>query len=203
VATSTQHTGRSVAQISLVNEIGQPVLNKYIKQELPVVSYLTALTGITKEVLEANAESFDDATATLRKNLPTNSILVGYNILKDVQWLGLVEGVDFSHLIDLSALFRVWNVQRHEFTGFSQDHCAMVWLGIANRVNHDAVTDATISMYLFNAYRSTQYDTMRLAQLQHMTLTAPRVMSFSARFPEIDGCCMGNRKNCKCGAPFF
>lgn len=203
VASTVQHTGRSVAQIALANEMGQPMLNMFIKQEGPVASYITELTGITKELLEANQVPFDQAMATLRYNLPKDSILVGFNILKDVQWLGLVEGKDFSHLIDLSALFRVWNVQRNEFTCFSQDHCAMVWLGIMDRISHDALTDAAISMYLFNAYRSTQYDAMRLAQLQHMTLHAPRVLGFSSRHPEIDGCCMGNRKTCKCGAPFL
>ena len=35
-------------------------------------------------------------------------------------------GVDYHSLIDLSALFRVWNPQRGEFTNFSQDHCAKV-----------------------------------------------------------------------------
>jgi len=203
VASTKQHTGRSVAQIAMVNEYGQPVLNMLIKQEQPVESYITELTGITKEVLEANQIPMEEAMATLRQQLPQNSILVGYNILKDVQWLGLQEREDFSHLIDLSALFRVWNPQRNDFTAFSQDHCAMVWLGIADRASHDALTDAGISMHLFNAYRSTQYDSLRLSQLQYMTLNAPRVLGFSARFPEVDGCCMGNRKSCKCGAPFL
>jgi len=187
----------------MVDEIGVPVLNMLIKQEQPVASYITELTGITKEILEASQIPVAEAMAALRQNLPKAAILVGFNILKDVQWLGLVEGEDFAQLIDLSALFRVWNPQRNEFTAFSQDHCAMVWLGIGNRASHNALADACISMHLFNSYRTVQYDAMRFAQLQYTTLNAPRVLGFSSRFPEVDGCCMGNRKTCKCGAPFF
>jgi len=50
---------------------------------------------------------------------------------------------------------------------------------------------------------SVQWDPARLYQLQMATLHAPRIPGFSSRYPEVDGCCMGNRKKCKCGAPFF
>ena len=61
-----------------------------------------------------------DALASLRAHIPPNAILVGQNILKDVQWLQLAEGVDYFQLIDISALFRVWNASRGEYTTFSQ-----------------------------------------------------------------------------------
>ena len=203
VATSVQHTGRSVAQIALVNEWGQPVFNAFVQQEQPVVSYITPLTGITKEMLETHGKPLQETLNALRRSLPPNAILVGCNILKDIQWLQLREGVDYASLIDLSALFRVWNTQRNEYTSFSQDHCAKVWLGIMDRAHHDALTDAAISMNLFNAYRSVQFDGMRLSALQYNTLMAPRTPGFSSLNPTVDGCCMGNRKQCKCGAPFF
>jgi len=76
-------------------------------------------------------------------------------------------------------------------------------LGIQDRESHDALTDAMISMSLFNAYRSVQDDPVRLNQMQQATLHAPRVPSFSANNPTVDGCCMGNRKKCNCGAPWL
>lgn len=126
--------------------------------------------------------------AHLRAHLSPNAILVGQNILKDVQWLQLSEGVDYASLIDLSALFRVWNPSRGEYTSFSQDHCAKVWIGVGDRTNHDAVMDSAISMSLFNAYRTVQWDPARLYQMQQATLAAPRVPGFSAQNPVIDGC---------------
>lgn len=126
--------------------------------------------------------------AYLRSHLSPNAILVGQSILKDVQWLQLAEGVDYHSLIDLSALFRVWNPSRGEYTSFSQDHCAKVWIGVEDRTQHNAITDASISMSLFNAYRTVQWDSERLLQMQLATLAAPRVPGFSALFPVVDGC---------------
>lgn len=51
---------------SAVDEWCRPVLNLYIRQELPVVSYLTPLTGITKEVLDSYAVPQAEALASLR-----------------------------------------------------------------------------------------------------------------------------------------
>ena len=45
VATSKSHNARAVAQLSLVDQYERVILNLYVKPELPVVSYLTPLTG--------------------------------------------------------------------------------------------------------------------------------------------------------------
>jgi Zinc finger C-x8-C-x5-C-x3-H type (and similar) len=54
VATGVQHNARSLAQVALVDEWSRPVFNVLIKQDLPVVSYITELTGLTKELLDAH-----------------------------------------------------------------------------------------------------------------------------------------------------
>jgi RNA exonuclease 4 len=96
-----------VAQVALVDEWGRPVCNLFIKVDVPVVSYLTALTGITKELMDQYGQPLADTLVTLRAHLPPNAILVGQNIKKDVEWLQLVEGLDFASMIDLAALFRL------------------------------------------------------------------------------------------------
>ncbi len=202
VATAVHHNARSVAQIALVNEFNNVVFNAHIKQEQPVLSYITELTGLTEESLK-DGTPLVEAMASLRQMLPQNAILVGQNILKDINWLQLVQGVDFHSLIDLSGLFRVWNPTRGEYTSFSQDHVAKVWLGLPVRPNHTAIDDAGVSMALFKAYLHVQYDHAKLYHLQYMTLMAERTPGFSSRYPVLDGCCMGNRKKCSCGAPFF
>ena len=63
-----------------------------------------------------------------------------------------------------------------------------MWIGIENRPNHNAVTDAQISMSLFNAYRTVQWDPPSLFQMQQATLNAVRVPGFSAVHPVVDGC---------------
>lgn len=52
VATAVQHNARSIAQVALVDEWSRPVFSVYVKQDIPVVSYITELTGLTKEILD-------------------------------------------------------------------------------------------------------------------------------------------------------
>jgi len=202
VATGIQHNSRSIAQVAMVDEWSRPVYTAYIKQEVPVVSYLTKLTGITKEIIDQHGLPFAEVMAQLRSRLPPNAIIVGQSIYRDIQWLQLVQGIDYQATINLTDLFRVWNPTRGTYTHFTQDHCAKVWLGVDVREHHEALMDAAISMSLFNTYRTIQWDPNRLYQLQTLTLQAPRVPGFSTDNPVIDGCCMGNRKQCICGAPF-
>lgn len=96
VASGVQHHDRVIGQIALVDKDCQPILNIYVVPDVPVVSYLTPLTGLTADLLQERGVPLDEALVKLRANLPANSVLVGQNILKDVEWLGLVEGVDFA-----------------------------------------------------------------------------------------------------------
>jgi RNA exonuclease 4 len=42
-----------------------------------------------------------------------------------------------------------------------------------------------------------------MAKAHQILLSAPPTASFAAKFPSIEGVCMGNRKKCTCGAHFF
>lgn len=205
VATGVQHHDRAVAQISLVDSAGAPRLNLYVRPEKPVVSYLTPLTGVTGALLDAHGVPLAQAMATLRTHLPPNAVLVGQNIAKDVEWLGLVEGKDFGRMVDLAALLRVWNSKFGSFTYFAQDHYASVWLGVhrTEADTHDAVADAVLSMRLFHAYSAVQHDAAKVGAMGERALATPHKPSFAKLHPEFEGCCMGNRQTCRCGAPFF
>ncbi len=124
----------------------------------------------------------------LRAFLSPQAVLVGQSIHKDVQWLQLAEGMDYHSMINLARLFSVYNPQRNSHTSFSQDHCATVWLGMPERPHHDALTDATISMSLFNMYRQLQMFPPQMVDMQQRTLNAPRIPGFSKRYPVLDGC---------------
>mmetsp|Transcript_19476 Transcript_19476/g.39709 ORF Transcript_19476/g.39709 Transcript_19476/m.39709 type:complete len:276 (-) Transcript_19476:189-1016(-) len=204
VATATQHNARATAQIALVSQGEQALLNLYVKPDVEVVSYLQPLTSLSKELLDQYGMPFDEAMKMLRQNLPKNAVLVGQNIGKDVEWLKLKEGEDFAEMIDLSALFRVWNDKYNSFTYFGLDHAATCWLGQANDgAPHNAVTDAVKSMRLFNLYCRVQQNPEELAALHKKLLETPVAPSFAKQNPTYEGCCMGNRKTCTCGAPFF
>lgn len=205
VATGVQHHDRAVAQISLVDVQCTPRLNLLVKPSVPVASYLTPLTGLTQAQLEAHGVPLEQALATLRQHLPKNAVLVGQNIAKDVEWLGLREGVDYGSMVDLAALLRVWNAQFRSHTYFSQDHYASVWLGVTRTEAdaHDAVADAVLSMRLFHAYTQIQQDARAVHAMGERALAQKPKPSFAKLNPEWEGCCMGNKQTCKCGAPFF
>jgi len=204
VATAPEHNCRATAQIALVSHSEQPVLNLYVKPDGNIQSYLEPLTGLNKELLDTHGMPIAQAMSILRQHLPKNSVLVGQNIKKDVEWLELQEGVDFGGMVDLSALFRVWNDKYSSFTYFGLDHASTCCLGQANDgAAHNAVTDAIKSMQLFNLYCRTQTSPDDLSKMHAKLLATPVAASFAKQNPTFEGCCMGNRKTCKCGAPFF
>lgn len=125
-----------------------------------MVSFLTPLTGVTREQLEQHDVPLDKAPATLRSQLSKNVILVEQNIAKDVEWFGLKENVDYVSMVGLAALLRVWNGQRRSFNYFSQDHYVSVWFGCTwtEQDTHDAVANVVLSMSLFHEYTQVQHD---------------------------------------------
>ncbi|GFR50432.1 hypothetical protein Agub_g12653 [Astrephomene gubernaculifera] len=207
VATGTDHNSRSVAQVAVVDEHMNVLLNVYVKQEVPVASYMTPLTGLTEEVLRTRGVSLQEALAAVRTALPRHAVLIGQNIRQDVQWLGLKEGTDFEGMMDLQGLFRVWNDKFRSWSVFAQSHLARVlldWRDAEGPSEHDAVEDARKSMALFNHHRHVlQTDPRAMQAAQQALLAAPVEPSFARRNAVFEGVCMGNRKTCVCGAPFF
>lgn len=204
VATAADHNSRAVAQIALVDQFEQVVLNLYVKPDKPVVSYLTALTGITAEVVASYGRPLAEQVEILKRCLPREAALVGQSILIDVQWLGLKEGTDFASVVDLAGLYRVWNPRYNSWSMFSQDHCVKTLLGWdVDSMPHDAAADAVKSIRLFNYWQQLQTDPGSWAAAQQALLSAPPSQSFAKRNPSYEGVCMGNRRTCTCGAPFF
>mmetsp|Transcript_58134 Transcript_58134/g.125647 ORF Transcript_58134/g.125647 Transcript_58134/m.125647 type:complete len:346 (+) Transcript_58134:61-1098(+) len=205
VASGPRHSDRVVAQIALVDAAGDVVLDLFVKPSVPVLSYLTPLTGLTRELLEERGVSLDEALSELRRLLPKESILVGQSIQTDVAWLGLEQGTDFAGMMDLAGLWRVRNPKFGSWTIFGQEHLAKVLLGddLAGGA-HNAAEDAIKSMKLFNLHRQLVArgpEVVEEAKLR--VLAQPLSLSFARRYPTFEGVCMGNRRMCTCGAPFF
>lgn len=206
VATGLGHNARCIAQIALIDQACNCVLNLFVRPppNVAVSSYLSPLTGLNAEMLNQYGLEASHALALLRQHLPKDACLVGQNIGKDVSWLGLREGVDFGSMVDLAGLFRVWNEKYRSFTYFGLDHVATVLLGEAlDGRAHSAVMDAVKSMRLFLLFAHLQTQPAQLAQAQQSLLAAAITPSFASQNPTFEGVCMGNRKTCKCGDPFL
>jgi RNA exonuclease 4 len=72
-----------------------------------------------------------------------------------------------------------------------------------NGGDHNAVVDGIKSMRLFNTYNQLRQQPGALENAQAALLAAPPLQSFAKRHASFEGVCMGNRKTCTCGAPFF
>ena len=209
VATGNEHNARDVAQIALVDQFERCLLNVYVKPPdgKKVHSYLTPLTGITEDVLSAHGVPLEEAMRHVRAALPPHAVLVGQNIAKDVEWLRLEEGKDFTSLVDLAGIWRVWNPRYKSWSVFSQDHLVKTLLGGDVGERHNAALDALKSIRLFNYFHHLRSarggGEAALDVAKEKLLESPPEPSFAKKNPSWDGVCMGNRKTCTCGAPFF
>ena len=172
-----------------------------------VASYLTPLTGLSAELLDAHGVSLAEAIAAVRNALPPHAVLVGQNIAKDVEWLGLREGTDFAGMVDLAGVWRVWNEKYKSWSVFGHDHLVKTLLGSDVAEQHNAAIDALKSVRLFNYYAFLQSPggggEPAVEAAKRRLLETPPEPSFAKKNPSWEGCCMGNRKTCTCGAPFF
>ena len=210
VATGVEHNAREVAQIALVDEYERCLLNVYVRPPpgATVHSYLTPLTGLTAEIIDAHGVTLAEAVASVRAALPKHAVLVGQNIAKDVQWLGLIEGQDFQGMVDLAGVWRVWNPRFNTWSVFGQDHLVRVLLGAEFGAQHNAALDALKSVIgcsttggCARTRRARGAPSWR--RPKQALLNAPPEPSFAKKNPSFEGCCMGNRKTCTCGAPFL
>lgn len=74
-----------LARVSIVNEKGEIVMDKYVKPTEPVIDYRTRFSGITPKHLE-NAYNFTDVQAEVSR-IKLNRILVGHAVHNDLKVL--------------------------------------------------------------------------------------------------------------------
>jgi len=203
VATGPRHDQRAVAQVALIDQYERIILNLYVRPTEKVFSYLPALTGLSEDLLNSGV-TMEEAVAAVIAVLPANATLVGQGILKDAQWMTLEEGKHFGGLMDLAGLWRSFNPKFKNYSYFSLHHKSKCLLGILQAEPHNAVTDAIISMRLYHLYRQLErLPPEHLAHAHSLLLGSPVSDSFAAKNPLYENVCMGFKKSCKCGAPFF
>lgn len=203
VATGHTHNDHAVGQVALVDAQERVVQNIYVRPETPIVSYLTPLSGLTKELLDEKGVSLENAVTAVRRHLPPSAILVGQGIRQDAGWLGLKEGVDFQSTVDLVDIFKAWDRRYGNYHISSLQHLCKCILGIQpDGRPHDAAEDAVRSMQLFKFYLQFHENSNIWEKTLHKLLTTPPPTSFRKLYPIFEGVCMGGRR-CRCGAPRF
>lgn len=191
-----------MGHVSIVDEFGQVVLNMYVKPDSPVTSYLPALTGLTEADCAAGV-SAAECVRMCKEAIPVGAVLVGQNVLKDVEWLQLTDGEDFDSMRDLGGLWAVPNPQYRNTTSFSLGHEARALLAIHQHEQHHPAVDAWLSIKLYQLHTLLMQHPAEMERARHLLLNTPLEASFAKKNPVYDGVCMGNRRECKCGQPHF
>ena len=128
VATGRRHDDRAVAFVALVDKNEKLLYKTKVRVDVPILSYLTPLTGLRKGDLD-DGKSLDTVIRDIKGFLGPDAVLVGQGIQSDIEWLKLQEGVDFGSSVDLAELFKVYNPKYNNYSYFKLQHEANVLLG--------------------------------------------------------------------------
>ena len=128
VATGRRHDDRAVAFVALVDKNERLLYKTKVRVDVPILSYLTPLTGLRKGDLD-DGKSLDTVIRDIKGLLGPDAVLVGQGIQSDIKWLKLQEGVDFGSSVDLAELLKVYNPRYKNYSYFSMEHEANVLLG--------------------------------------------------------------------------
>lgn len=74
-----------LARVSIVNDKGEIIMDKYVKPTEPVIDYRTRFSGVTPALLE-NAHNFADVQSEVSR-IKFNRVLVGHALHNDLRVL--------------------------------------------------------------------------------------------------------------------
>jgi RNA exonuclease 4 len=192
------HNDRTPISCSLVNEDGVVIVSTIIRPEKPVMNYLTPITGITSDDFgdDNKAVSLDEAIHFVRlalrgvdAPLPT---LVGCGIANDVKWFRLVQGQDFSRMVDLADMFQAKNGWK-----FPLARMAHRLLDVEVYEEHSATKDAQWSVELYRRYVDKPHDLKQATVV--LCMPGWKVPSFGKRNNYVfEGVCLAKYMPSKC-----
>lgn len=140
------------------------------------------------------APSLQEALVKLKEILPSESVIVGQSIKKDLEWLTLEKDVDYKQMFDVADLFRIPMQSLNgtiRYRYFSLRHVAKYLLGHnIQEADHDPVIDAKYAMKIFKQFRYLHESPGHRDAVYQTLLKTPRTPSFAERYPMIDGVAM-------------
>lgn len=202
VATGPGHNDRAPCRVSAVNEDGAVLLDRIINVD-SMYDPVTEISGLTEEDIRGSPWSFDDVRNELLSLLsPTNTVIIGYFVSADIEWMRLKEGEHFASSIDIEKMFRLRNKKNTDWIHFS---LADVLFGLFNeRIHegsHSSVVDAQKAMQLYLEYRE---KSSILPDLRNSLFMMRRRNEFPTRkkYTTTKVCLHKfNPKKCSCGQP--
>ncbi|KAH8307094.1 hypothetical protein KR044_004695, partial [Drosophila immigrans] len=142
------HNGQDamLARVSIVNKVGEVLLDKHVKPRQPVIDYRTSVSGIRPEDIE-HGEDFKVVQAEVVKLLQ-GKVLVGHALRNDLAVLGIKHPK--AHIRDTSVYKPLCKVVSNGHTP-SLKRLTMAVLGQEIQTGeHNSVEDARAAMSIYN-----------------------------------------------------
>ncbi|KAH3760370.1 Small RNA degrading nuclease 5 [Pelomyxa schiedti] len=135
--------GLQLARVSIVDEQCKVLLDTLVKPVKPVTDYITNITGITAEQLDAAPFSFEEAQQKVLSIVHAETILVGHGLDNDLTTLKIAH----RRVIDTSLLYKFLKDNRRAKL---QDLAKQYIHEIVHTVgtSHDSIQDASLAMRL-------------------------------------------------------
>ncbi|PAA83377.1 hypothetical protein BOX15_Mlig004156g3, partial [Macrostomum lignano] len=134
-----------LARVSIVNQFGTVLLDKFVQPTEPVTDYRTRVSGITARLLQSRGEPFSEVHAAVAQLL-RNRILIGHAVKNDLKALRL------DHPKADTRDTQTYRPFRALFNGGRPGLKALTERLLGRRIQtgrHDSVTDAQATMRLY------------------------------------------------------
>ena len=201
VASGNTHEDFIPVSVAIVNHNCDLIYEQLITPSAPVYDYLTPLTGITSIDL-SKTKSLTQVVTEIRQLLPKTAKLIGQGICNDIEWLGLVEGVDFNSKEDISSLTACYNPKFRNTSVFSLDLAYSVVFGTSMRGSgiHLASEDAKATMKFYKHWK--QLTQSQIASYNYQMIGTKPKPSFAKQHNyKYNGICLAGYmpQYCTCG----
>ena len=152
VATGRRHDDRDVSLVAIVDENEEVILQRKVKPEKRIVSYLTPLTGLQPGDLD-DGERLSVVLRDVKALLGPDVVLVGQGVKSDIKWLKLEKGRDYDSEVDLGQMFKAYNSRYGNYSYFSLSHEANTLIK-SGKVDQKCITFLIIRNYYILLYLS-------------------------------------------------
>ena len=205
VATGTGHNDRAPCSIAIVSTDEEVLFNKFVLPCGKIKSYLTPLTGIISFNFIGVTDSLDDVLPEVKACLGPHTVVIGHNPEIDIQRLGLVKGIDYKRIIDLSNEFAVED-KRFENRPVKFPLKFLVDSLLSSEEADDAQNTACGDCFnivrLYNKHLVKRDKKLKKLLNKMLHTKMPQSVAKLNGF-KIDGVCLSafNESNCSCGQP--
>jgi len=202
VGTTHETCSRSPCSVALVDCHCNVLFQAVIKPNVPVLSYLTPITGYKAEDLECGMR-LEEAQRLLKSKFPSDAVLIGQHPDGDIEWMQLQRGRDYACSFDISEVFKGFNHRFGTTSYHSLQHEAEVLLQKRSESGpHDPVWDAQASIELYRLARAAS--PQQVQEFRQRLINVRPAPSIAKQLDyKYEGVCMAKfmPNRCICGMP--